>query len=98
MLTEIAGYPVHYVYDTENIQNIIIPIGVVFEPVHSYDYQTGTDYWSCKDTVVFFMDAEVDVNVNFVISDEYSSYIANVKGAYFAGQWELVDGVPTPKN
>lgn len=98
VMTEIEGIPVYYVYDTENIQNIVIPAGVSFNPRKSYDYKSDTYYWSCKDTVVFFMDAEADVSKNFVVSDEYNEDIANVKGAYFAGQWELVDGVPTPKN
>ena len=58
----------------------------------------GGDAW---ETVLFFCDKEENVNKDyFGTLDEphFEGEGYNYKAAYYAGEWEYVDGIPTPLN
>ncbi len=96
--SEICGIPIKYISmgsyeasDTNYIERLVVPDGVMFIP--SSDMSK---------TEIFFKDKREVVEA----LGSYKLYTASdtpieggvlVKGAYYAGEWEMVDGVPTPK-
>lgn len=105
VLSEINGTPVteveSIVYNpncTVALQYLVIPTGVTVNIQGIYTnnvFETHT-----KDTVLFFNDKEEDVEKTFLLEGEITDSKEAVvfKAAYYAGQWEYVNGVPTPNN
>lgn len=97
VLAEIDGVPVVKIVSLANgfgsltVENLIIPEGVCLELYARDDDLT-------QDTVLFFKDAEENVEKNFLLPGETdeNGYYEYVKAAYYAGEWEYADGVPTP--
>ncbi|MBQ8289168.1 MAG: hypothetical protein IJX76_10490 [Clostridia bacterium] len=75
----------------EYVKKVVIPEGVGFGVQEEF-----TQYWS--EAEIFFEKAAPDENDMFVFEDDenYSNDCV-IKAAYYAGEWEYVDGVPTPK-
>ena len=70
------------------VERLIIPAGA---KIHLYQDYEGT--------TLFFKDNEQDVEKNFIIAGQQDPEgLYAVKAAYYAGQWEMVNNIPTPKN
>ena len=78
------------------VERIVIPKGVKTLPAG----EDGAESSNIMDTVLFFHDAEEDVEKNFGTWDKPHSNedLYCYKAAYYAGEWEYVDGIPTPLN
>lgn len=105
VLSQINGTPVAEVQQILNntlssiaVKRLVIPTGVKVNIRGTY---TGNSFAShTKDTILFFNDKEEDVEKTFLVEGETTGNKEAVffKAAYYAGQWEYVDGIPTPKN
>ena len=91
---EVDGIPVKYIsfmytpFTTIRVERVVIPKGIKFLPASEDDNKI--------DTVLFFYDAEENVEKNFGTWEEPAEDIYCYKAAYYAGEWEYVDGIPTP--
>ena len=79
------------------VERLIVPAGMQIGAADNGD--------GAENVTLFFEDAEAAVTKNFLLEgdaeDEYDPstgmYRLRFKAAYYAGQWELVDGVPQVK-
>lgn len=105
VLTEVEGMPVNMIqgvldssFGEVKVERLVIPAGM---PVDIRGYNDGSYHSGAEETILFFEDAEEDVEKTFYLPGETPENewedAPYVKGAYYAGQWELVDGIPTPK-
>lgn len=102
ILEQIDGFPVlsavpgNYGNNKAVVERVVISKGVKISNGGEYGYGAN----NMIDTVLFFCDAEENVLKSFyVLGDPYydgESYC--YKAAYYAGEWEYVDGIPTPLN
>lgn len=95
LLAEVEGKPVKTVdsiiFNGEvSVERLIIPVGVKLSSNAAY-------LTTCEQTTLFFMDKEENVEKNFVVAGGNGDGF-HVKAAYYEGQWEMVNGIPTPKN
>lgn len=81
-----------------NVARLVIPTGVKVNIRGVYADNAFESY--TKNTVLFFNDKQEDVEKTFFVEGETTNLEEAVffKAAYYAGQWEYVDGIPTPKN
>lgn len=101
VLDSINGIPVTVAADVcensfaENvyIEKLVLPVGV------SFGYYGFSDSRLLSNTELYFeREAGYDENDKFVVIGEDNPFdYIEVKAAYYAGEWEYVDGVPTPK-
>ena len=96
---QIDGFPVISVYlgsalwDEITVERAVIPKGVqVFGG--TLDFEEGI----VKETVLFFCEEKRWVIKSFGTVDEPHFEEGAYKAAYYAGEWEYVDGIPTPLN
>lgn len=96
---QIDGFPVTSVYlgsalwDEITVERAVIPKGVqVFGGM--LDFEEGI----VKETVLFFCEEKRWVIKSFGTVDEPHFEEGAYKAAYYAGEWEYVDGIPTPLN
>lgn len=102
---QIGGTPVALVRSVLNntvssvaVERLVIPTGVAIQIQGHYTgdvFETHTE-----NTVLFFTDTKENVASTFYVEGETSGNPEAVyfKAAYYAGQWDYVDGVPTPNN
>jgi len=89
---EIGGVPVRHVWvsgfalSNLNCGALVIPAGAEAE------YNKTADV---SQIALFFVDKEENVQKTFRVPGE-DNELPLIKAAYYAGQWEYVDGVPTP--
>lgn len=95
VLAEIDGIPVAFVLSYDDypyiacIEKLIMPKGVSFGIRHCDGMH--------PDTELYFESTEEELNnYIYVIGNEYDGWGQGVKAAYYAGEWEYVDGIPTP--
>lgn len=105
VLTEVEGMPVDMVkgaldisFGDAKVERLVIPAGMRVDIAGYYD---DTYHSGAEETILFFEDAEENVEKTFYLPGETPENewedAPYVKGVYYAGQWELVDGIPTPK-
>lgn len=94
---QIDGFPVlsayfgSYLWDDITVERAVIPKGVQVYG-GTLDFEEGI----VKETVLFFCDEESWVIKSFGTVDEPHFEEGAYKAAYYAGEWEYVDGIPTP--
>ena len=104
VLTEVEGMPVDMVkgaldisFGDAKVERLVIPAGMRVDIAGYYD---DTYHSGAEETILFFEDAEENVEKTFYLPGETPENewedAPYVKGVYYAGQWELVDGIPTP--
>lgn len=100
---EIDGTPVTYVQDilynhfsSVTVDQLVIPAGTVVNLCGALD-ETGAHYY-CENTTLFFHDTKDAAISNVHTADEpdLPSDTPIAKAIYYAGEWEYVDGIPTP--
>lgn len=74
------------------VKRLVIPAGM------KVDFSREGYKANAEETELYFEDAEEQVDKNFFLPGEEtdSETAAYVKAAYYAGQWEYVDGIATP--
>ena len=99
VLSEVEGRPVTCVlgvvpgYHPEiQVKRLVIPVGM------KVDFSREGYKANAENTELYFEDAEEQADKNFFLPGEAtdSETAAYVKAAYYAGQWEYVDGIATP--
>ena len=102
VLSEVEGLPVSSVRGTLSnhscdvqVKRLVIPAGVKVDFARGWSDEGGS---KTENTELYFEDAAEQVDKTFLLpGEEADSYTATyVKAAYYAGEWELVDGIATP--
>lgn len=106
---EIDGVPVVRVTDVlygcpwagnVKVERLVIPQGVHIN-ISGVWNGDKTEFYT-ENTTLFFCDTEENVIKMFSTPDtpsvEIDDELPMFQGAYYAGQWEYVDGIPTPLN
>ena len=96
ILAEIDGKPVTLATDNRyygHIGKLVLPEGVSFRGEY---YDSNPEKVNIE---LYFESTEESVrdgNYFNIIGQETDEHLMAVKAAYYAGEWEYVDGVPTP--
>lgn len=104
ILSEVEGVPVRFMENVVNngtitVKRLVIPAGVHVDIRGNYGENGFVS--GAEETTLFFEDPEAGVDKTFFLLGEqppadYWYDPVYVKAAYYQGQWEYVDGIPTP--
>ena len=103
MLSQIDDIPVLEVQDilndkdcTVSVKRLVIPVDIQVNIQGIYE---GTSFiTNTENTTLYFLDQEENVGKFFYVEGQSSNNPEAVyfQAAYYGGQWDYVDGIPTP--